>query len=146
MSCSVSRKATKVTQRQVERAATSDVHDTVNIECHDTLREVTTVTVRLNAEGDTLRVSTVTDRTAKRDRVERRLQRTELKMENDTVVVNLERDAVVAASPNVGIDKDGNLTPQRDSLKDILKWMVALIIAITVLIITVKTRMRKASS
>ena len=146
MSCSVSRKATKTTQRQVERAATSDVHDTVNIECHDTLREVTTVTVRLNAEGDTLRVSTVTDRTAKRDRVERRLQRTELRMDNDTVVVNLERDAVVAASPNVGIDKDGNLTPQRDSLKDILKWMVALIIAITVLIITVKTRMRKASS
>lgn len=62
--CSTSRKATEVSSSVLTTDYTNltDKHDSVTVIIRDTLREVTTITIRENEQGDTLRVSTVTDR------------------------------------------------------------------------------------
>ena len=58
----------------------------------DTVREITTITVRENEVGDTLRVTTVTDRTSSRDRSQLRVKSEKLKVVSDTVYV--EKDSL----------------------------------------------------
>ena len=72
--CSTSRKATEVSSSVLTTDYTNltDKHDSVIVIIRDTLREVTTITIRENEQGDTLRVSTVTDRDRLRSRENRR--------------------------------------------------------------------------
>lgn len=62
--CSTSRKGTEASRSVLTTDYTNltDKHDSVTVIIRDTLREVTTITIRENEQGDTLRVSTVTDR------------------------------------------------------------------------------------
>lgn len=71
---------------------------------HDTLVEVTTVTIRENERGETVRVSTVTDRERVRDRALSRDSRVKIKVDtvyierrDSTVVLNTERRAMTSS-------------------------------------------------
>ena len=71
---------------------------------HDTLVEVTTVTIRENERGETVRVSTVTDRERVRDRALSRDSRVKIKVgtvyierRDSTVVLNTERRAMASS-------------------------------------------------
>ena len=71
---------------------------------HDSVVEVTTVTIRENERGDTIRVSTVTDRERVRDRALSRDSRVKIKVDtvyierrDSTVVLNTERRAMASS-------------------------------------------------
>lgn len=71
---------------------------------HDTLVEVTTVTIRENERGETVRVSTVTDRERVRDRALSRDSRVKIKVDtvyierrDSTAVLNTERRAMASS-------------------------------------------------
>ena len=104
-----------------------------NIEVHDTLREVTTITVDRNDRGDTLRQSIVTDRYRGRDAQQLKAESTKLKVEHDTVYVE-KRDRIL-----VERHQPSNISHQTS----ILKWIFGILCAIIVLIIVVKVSLRR---
>ena len=64
---------------------------------HDTIRETTTITIRENERGDTLRVSTVTDRERGRSRYDIATSRTKTEIRVDTVFIE-KRDTIIVKS------------------------------------------------
>ena len=108
---------------------TRSERDSVALFVGDTLREVTTVTVQLGAAGDTVRVSTVTDRTraSVRDRAKAVEVRTEVRV--DTVY--LERKDSVYVSQNSQISQNS----QAASLVSGLRWVFWIIVALAGLIL-----------
>jgi hypothetical protein len=109
----------------------------------DTVWEKTTETLLVNDTGDTLRRNVVTDRliVRDRDRVHQRTERSSLVI--DSVAVDKKEQetvAVVGADRNVEIDSDGNLTLKDTPIRSTLKWIVALLIAATALLLTIKKR------
>ena len=97
----------------------------------DTIMEVTTITVDRNESGDTVRVSTVTDRLRgwRRDAIAR--QRTKVVIEKDTVFIE-KRDSIEIRSRPGGQSGAG--------LHTILKWVFAIIIALIGLVIVLRIR------
>ena len=129
-SCSVSRKATSATTET--RATTNftnvtNERDSVVIAERDTLKEVTVITIDRNEAGDTVRVSSVTDRERIRSRADVRSKKEEVRVERDTVYV--ER-------------RDSN--PRPSTLILTLKWIFTIVCAIIVLIIVIKLGMRRS--
>ena len=108
---------------------TRSERDSVALFVGDTLREVTTVTVQLGAAGDTVRVSTVTDRTraSVRDRAKAVEVRTEVRV--DTVYV--ERRDSVYVSQNSQISQNSRAAGWVSGLK----WVFWIIIALAGLIL-----------
>ena len=111
--------------------------DSVMVAEKDTLKEVTTVTVLLRqaqdplAPPDTIRVSTVTDRTMARSRDAIATQRTKLEVRTDTVFI--EQDSVIVKEVTVNGDQSGKTT-----LHTTLKWVFAVICAVIVLVLVLK--------
>ena len=134
MSCSVSRKATssseqlKVLSQESEqvRAESSEL-------ARDTLIEVTTVTVQLNEIGDTVKTSTVTDRTRARAFDRRKDVEVRTEIVRDTVYV--ERKDSVEVQKFQGTN--GSLNPHPSAL-NYLKWIFALVCAIVVLVVVIR--------
>ena len=111
----------------------------------DTLIEVTTVTVQLNEVGDTVKTSTVTDRT--RARAFDRRKDVEIKTEivRDTVYIE-KRDSVFVQNTG-GFDGLttglANPTNKKNTFVSSLKWIFWILIGLTALIITVKLCLRR---
>ena len=103
------------------------------VEVHDTILEVTTITVDRNDKGDTLRQSIVTDRYRGRDASQLRDKSEKIIVKTDTVYVE-KRDSVL-----VERHQPSDVGHQTS----ILKWIFAVICAIIVLIIVVKLGLRK---
>ena len=103
------------------------------VEVHDTILEVTTITVDRNDKGDTLRQSIVTDRERVRNAADVRSKTVDVKVVRDTVIVE-KRDSVL-----VERHQPSDVGHQTS----ILKWIFAVICAIIVLIIVVKLGLRK---
>ena len=97
---------------------------------HDTIREVTTITVQLGAGGDTTFQSVVTDRERLRDRSrsDRATHRSEVRV--DTVYVE-RRDSVLV--------KNSNQARASPLLKN-LKWCFVIIIGLIALTMVLKIR------
>lgn len=76
----------------------TEARDSIVVEVRDTLKEVTTVTVQLDALGDTVKVSTVTDRTRASDRSQLRDKSEKIIVRVDTVYVE-RRDSVRVETP-----------------------------------------------
>ena len=108
---------------------TRSERDSVALFVGDTLREVTTVTVQLGAAGDTVRVSTVTDRTraSVRDRAKAVEVRTEVRV--DTVY--LERRDSVYVSQNAQISQISRPAAWVSGLR----WVFWIIVALAGLIL-----------
>ena len=69
------------------------VREEVALMVHDTIREVTTITIRQNEAGDTLKVVQVTDRDCIRSKADVRSKKEVVRVERDTVYVAV-RDSV----------------------------------------------------
>lgn len=133
--CSVQCEAVRADSRlMVHGSETVEVRDSVVVATRDTLKEVTTVTVQLDAVGDTVKVSTVTDRTraSVRNRVKEVEVRTEVRV--DTVYVE-RRDSVFISAPAGPSTCSGAARP---AWLQGLKWIFWIVIAVTVLIVVIK--------
>ena len=100
---------------------------------HDTIREVTTITVQTNDAGDTVKVVQITDRDRARNREAVRVKEERLVVRTDTVYIE-KRDSVYVQT-NTGLTND---TKKKSGFLTYVKWIFALICAVVVLIITVK--------
>ena len=133
--CSVSREATEVSSFRVQDSST--LRDSSRVErevvaVHDTIMEVTTITVRENEQGDTLRVSTVTDRLRGRSRDAIAVQRTKTEVRVDTVYIE-KRDSIEIRSRPEG--QSGGTALHRT-----LKWVFWIILALIGLVIVLRIR------
>ena len=110
--------------------------DSVVVAERDTIMEVTTITVDRNENGDTVRVSTVTDRERVRNHDAIAVQRTKTEVQRDTVVVE-KRDSVYIKNTNLA-----NPTNKASPVVSSLKWIFWIIVAVIALIIVVRIRGR----
>ena len=117
----------------------TETRDSLIIELRDTVREVTTITIRENEQGDTIKMVQITDRERVRSRDRAALQEKKVEVRVDTVYIEKEVDKTVAAAgPGVEIDKEGNVTKTVNRLAQTLKWIFLVIVAVVVLIVVVK--------
>ena len=130
--CGVSRTATNASvESRVAEERITEARDSVVVELRDTLKEVTTVTVDRNDVGDTLRVTTVTDRT--RASVRDRVRDVEVKIVEKTDTVYIER------RDSVYVEKGAQGEKARASpVVSALKWIFWIIVSIAVLLIVIK--------
>ncbi len=106
------------------------VKEDVVVAVHDTIMEVTTIHIRTNDAGDTVRMTTVTDRdrVTDRSRADRAMYRTMVK--TDTVYVE-KRDSVLIKN-----EKGARASP----LLMNLKWIFWIVIALMGLCIVLKIK------
>ena len=114
------------------------VREEVALVVHDTLREVTTITIRQNEAGDTLKVVQITDRDHIRSKADVRSKKEVVRVERDTVYIAL-RDSVQVTTTNLS-----NPTNKSSNFVRSLKWIFWIICAIIVLIITIKIGLRRS--
>ena len=95
------------------------VRENVALVVHDTIREVTTITIRQNEAGDTLKVTQVTDRERLHDRLQVSDKREKLIVKTDTVYIE-KRDSVYVK--NTGVS---NPTNKSCNFLSSLKWILA---------------------
>ena len=110
---------------------------------HDTIREVTTITVQTNDAGDTVKVVQITDRDRARNREAVRDKEERLVVRTDTVYIE-KRDSSLQVTA-YGLQEDpsarsgrATVSSKLSAVSKVLKWIFALICAVVVLIITVK--------
>lgn len=102
------------------------------VEVHDTLQVVTVVTVDRTEAGDTVRVSTVTDRERVRSRDRFKAQETRVEVRVDTVYIAV-RDSV-AVTTAASAPSAARASPWVSALK----WIFWIIVSVTVFIIVLK--------
>lgn len=134
--CSVSRQATAVKSEELK--VKSEVRDSSRVEqvmvaVHDTIVETTTITIRENEQGDTVRMSVVTDRERVRDRSQLRDKSEKLIVRVDTVYVERTDSVRVERGQVRGDSYQSGGT----ALHRTLKWVFWIIIAIITLTITI---------
>lgn len=132
-SCSTSRTATRseVSSSRIQ-GSRDTVREQVVVEVYDTLREVTTITIRENEQGDTLKLVQITDRTRATDRAAARDKEEKLIVRTDTVYVAV-RDSVSSFR-----FQDSGSTNKKSPFVSSLKWICFIILGLIGLIITVK--------
>ena len=129
---------------RVECVESVEKVDSVVVEHSDTLREVTTITVQLNDTGDTLKISTVTDRERIRSMSDVRSKKEDVYVRTDTVYIEKEADKTVAVvGPNTEIDKDGNVTKRVNRVAQTLKWLFLTLVAVIAIIILIRIKLRR---
>ena len=149
--CSVSRKATS--SLQLTAYGLQETRDTVREEVvvavHDTLREVTTIIIRQNEAGDTVKQSVVTDRYRGRNAeaakvdfplraVELNLHDERLTVQRDTIYVE-KRDSSLQVTA-YGLQEDGTptISSKLSAVSKVLKWIFWILIGLIGLIVTAK--------
>ena len=131
--CSSSRQ----TVRSDVRGRTAVARDSVRVEQvmvaeHDTIMETTTITVRENEAGDTLRMSRVTERDRVRDRAHVKSMEVDVRVVRDTVYLE-QRDSSFVKNANLK-----NQTDKRSAVVDSLKWVFWILICVIVLVLIFK--------
>lgn len=119
----------------------SEVRDSLRVEqvmvaVHDTIVETTTIIVRENEQGDTLRMSVVRDRDRVRSMSDVRSKKEEVRVVRDTVYVE-RRDSVVVERGQVRGD---SYQSGGTALHRTLKWVFWIIVGLSALIIIVKLK------
>jgi hypothetical protein len=124
----------------VSEVRTDTVREQVMVVVFDTIREVTTISVRENDQGDTLRLTAITDRIRASTRDRYHDVQEKVLIRTDTLYVERQSDkqTVVAADPNVEIDREGNVTRRVNRISQTLKWVFFAALAIAVLLIVIK--------
>lgn len=138
-SCSVSSRASSSERLLRTEATTRDtVWEQVLVAVHDTLREVTTITVQQNDQGDTLKLVQVTDRTRASNREGYRDREEKIVVKTDTVYIE-KTDTLTVSSKFISGKPES-----QTGLVPILKWIFGILCALIVLVITLKLCLRKA--
>lgn len=134
--CSVSK---QVSTKSDVKSQTTEVRDSSRVEqvmvavC-DSITETTTIIIRENEQGDTLRMSVVTDRDRSRSKYDVRSKKEEVRVVRDTVFVAV-RDSVYVSQ---NAQKAQNNGPS--ALTSALKWVFWIIVGLSALIIIVKLK------
>lgn len=131
MGCRVTREVTRSDVRsQRSEVRVDSVKEDVVVAVHDTIMEVTTIHIRTNDAGDTVRMTTVTDRdrVTDRSRADRAMYRTMVK--TDTVYVE-KRDSVLIKN-----EEKARASP----LLMNLRWIFWIVIALIGLCIVFKIK------
>ena len=136
--CSVSRSASVKAE---VRGLTAEVRDSLRVEqvmvaVHDTIVETTTIIVRENEQGDTLRLSVVTDRDRSRSMYDVRSKKEEVRVVRDTVYVAVRDSVRVDRRQVAGESYQSGGT----ALYRTLKWIFWIIVAVGGLILIVKLK------
>ena len=123
-------------QRTSEQLST-EARDSVRLELRDSVMETKTITITKNEAGDTLRLSVVTERDRIRNRAQERSKEVEIRVVKDTVFIE-KRDSVSTTTNHT------NGTNSRASpFVTGVKWLVALLCSIIVLLIIIRFAWRK---
>ena len=101
---------------------------------HDTIREVTTITIRQNEAGDTLKVTQVTDRDRIRDRSQLRDKSEKIIVKTDTVYIAV-RDSVSVESRNYE-----STETRKSNFVTSLKWILAIAFLLLTSVVLVRAR------
>lgn len=131
--CSSSRTATS--SKEQFRVEGSEFRDSVKVESvavSDSVTITKTIMIRENEQGDTLRMTTVTDRTRIRDRERAKDVEVKVVEKHDTVFVQ-KTDSVLVSNTNLTNGTNKRASPFVSSLK----WVFWIIIALAGLIITI---------
>ena len=132
--CSSSRQTvSESTELRSSELRSSDVRDSVMVAVHDTIMETTTIVIRENEAGDTLRLSRVTERDRIRDRTQERRKEVEVRVVRDTVFIE-KRDSV-STTTNLS-----NPTNKVSPVVSGLKWVFAIIVSLIILVTILKYR------
>ena len=125
--CSTSRTAVRTSEAlRTTEARRTDTKDSVVVEQRDTLREVTTVTVDRKENGDTVRVSIMTERDRVRDRAVMKESKEKVAVKTDTVYIE-KRDSVL-----VKYGEKERASPLLMNLKWVF-WIILGLIALVIL-------------
>ena len=111
-----------------------EARDSVVVAVHDTIMEVTTITIRTNEVGDTLRVAQVTDRTRARSRDAIAKQKTKVEVKTDTVFVEKRDSIEIRSRPEGGGDQRQNRWAQS------LRWVFWIVLGLIGLVLVIKIR------
>ena len=137
--CSVSR---QTAVKSEVREMASDKRDSIRVEqvmvaVHDTIVETTTIIVRENEQGDTLRLSKVTERDRVSDRAEVREQQERVVVRKDTVYIERKDSLQVTAYSLKG---DSPVSSKQSAVSATLKWIFWIIVGLSALILIVKLK------
>ena len=120
------------------------MREQVVVTVFDTITITKTITIRENESGDTLRVSTVTERDHVRDRSQLKVKSEKLKVETDTVYVERDSLRLTAYSlPGTEIDEQGNVTKKVNRFAQSLKWVFLTLVAVIVIIFLMRIKLRR---
>ena len=120
------------------RSVTAEQRDSVRVEkvmvaVHDTIMETTTITVDRNDTGDTLRLTTVTDRERVRNRDAIAVEKTKTEIVRDTVFVAVRDSVNVSQTLRQAQGEPG----RKSGVVLTLKWVFWIIVALAGLIIVI---------
>ena len=146
--CASSRKATS--SLQLTAYGLQETRDTVReqvmVAVHDTVREVTTITIDRNESGDTLRLTQETDRYRGREAQRLKDRSENVVVVRDTVYIE-KRDSSLRVSslgayglqgdPSTGSGRD-TVSGKLSAVSKVLKWIFWILIGLIGLIITMK--------
>ena len=113
---------------------------------HDTIREVTTITVQTNETGDTVKVVQITDRDRARNREAVRDKEQRLVVKTDTVYIEKRDSSLQLSSLGAyGLQEDGTptISGKLSAVSKILKWIFWIIIGLIGLVVTAKVCLRR---
>lgn len=130
--CSSQRTVSSSRDRVATYEQTDSVKEEVMVAVHDTIMEVTTITVDRNDNGDTVRVSTVTDRVRGRSRDAIAVQKTKVEVRVDTIYIEKRDSIEIRSRP------DGGQSQKGQTFLRGLKWIFWIIIGLIALVITIR--------
>ena len=140
--CVSSRTATSERLQLTAYSLQDTVHEQVVVTVFDTITITKTITIRESESGDTLRVSTVTERDHVRDRSQLRVKSEKLKVETDTVYV--ERDSLrLTAYSLINENENDNENKKVNRVAQSLKWLFLTLVAIIAIIILIRIKLRR---
>jgi len=117
-------------------AVMDTIREQVLVAVHDTLREVTTVTVQLDANHDTVFRHVVTDRDRIRDHAAVRDKEEKVVVKTDTVFIAV-RDSILSYGEQVMVQDERT---KASSIVSVLKWIFWIIMALGALLLITKLR------
>ena len=132
--CSAQRRVERDVRSEIRVSTTDTVREQVVVEVFDTLCEVTTIIIRENENGDTMKWVQVTERTRVSDRAAVRDNSAKTVIRTDTVFV-VRRDSVVEGSRLTGRGSGGGGL----AVVSALRWVFGILVVVLVLVVVWKS-------
>ena len=133
--CGSSRQAavSRLAELRINESMEEWSRESVMVAVHDTMMETKTITITKNVDGDTLRLTQITDRTRASAMSDVRSKKEDVRVRVDTVYVE-KRDSSYVKNTNSTNDTNSRASPFVSSLK----WIFFIIVSLIVLIVVIK--------
>ena len=133
--CGSSRQAavSRLAELRINESMEERSRECVMVAVHDTMMETKTITITKNVDGDTLRLTQITDRTRASAKSDVRSKKEDVRVRVDTVYVE-RRDSSYVKNTNGTNDTNSRASPFVSSLK----WIFFIIVSLIVLIVVIK--------